>query len=594
MATETRDVLVKVDIDRKGADTGLGSIKDKGEKATKSLKDTKKAAGDTSKSLQSLAADTKIFGVSVNSLSAGFTSMRAVIGKTIATLKIFKTALISTGIGALVVAAGALIVFLTRMQAGVDIVNKAMAQLGAVVDVILDRLAKLGKVIIGFGGAVVKALKGDFKGAMESAKEAAEELKEVFVDIGEEIAKDVKLAGGFADSMVELEIATIKTIEPFANIRKQIAQNLLDSKDQEKSAKRRLQAVLNAATLEEGLLTKQIELQTELVRIEVGKVGIAESLRNETREVEEAKAKLLQLEEASLKKRASIAAQIEKFTKAVAKEEQETEVIRQEATELRQASADQEELQKEVAHIRTLERLGIETTAFEVASIKKIEINKVENDEIIEQSQEKQDALTDQARVAAEKAKAIAKAKEDALLAFAAQGLASQKAFTKIDARFKQGLAIREIFIFTQAAIARANKDVPFPLSFVVGAIYAALGVASAAAVAGVQFAKGGKIKSSRAPRTGDRVLIRANPGEVVLNDTQQAKLGGDATFRKIGVPGFQGGGIVPAAAISPASGELSSFTDAISGMKFVITVEDINEGQDRVAIVENKAIISV
>jgi hypothetical protein len=277
MANETRDVLIKVDIDRKGADTGLGSIKTKGEQATKSLKDTQKSAKDTSKSLQTMAADTKIFGVSVNSLSAGFTSMRAVIGKTIVSLKVFKTALISTGIGALIIAAGALIVFLTRMQSGMDVVSKAMAQLGAVVDVILDRLAALGKVIIGFGSAVVKAFKGDFKGAMEAAAEAGEDLKDVFVGIGEEIAADVRLAGELADAIVELEIAEIGLIAPFAEIRKAIAQNLLDSKDQEKSAKRRLGAVRQAALLEEAILLKQIQLQTERVRIAKAEFERAES-----------------------------------------------------------------------------------------------------------------------------------------------------------------------------------------------------------------------------------------------------------------------------------------------------------------------------
>lgn len=43
----------------------------------------------------------------------------------------------------------------------------------------------------------------------------------------------------------------------------------------------------------------------------------------------------------------------------------------------------------------------------------------------------------------------------------------------------------------------------------------------------------------------GDNRLITAKDGEVILNETQQAMLGGSSTFRSIGVPGFANGGIV-------------------------------------------------
>jgi hypothetical protein len=39
-------------------------------------------------------------------------------------------------------------------------------------------------------------------------------------------------------------------------------------------------------------------------------------------------------------------------------------------------------------------------------------------------------------------------------------------------------------------------------------------------------------------------MLATVKTGEVILNERQQAALGGEATFRAIGVPGFAGGGI--------------------------------------------------
>lgn len=63
-------------------------------------------------------------------------------------LRIFKIALASTGIGLIVVALGSLIAFFTRSQRGVDILKKATAGLRAGFDVIIDRLAAFGDLIV--------------------------------------------------------------------------------------------------------------------------------------------------------------------------------------------------------------------------------------------------------------------------------------------------------------------------------------------------------------------------------------------------------------------------------------------------------------
>lgn len=72
--------------------------------------------------------------------------------------------------------------------------------------------------------------------------------------------------------------------------------------------------------------------------------------------------------------------------------------------------------------------------------------------------------------------------------------------------------------------------------------------------LASAKFAGGGKVPISGRRITergniptqsnGDNIVATVRTGEVVLNEQQQAKLGGDATFRAIGVPGFAGGGL--------------------------------------------------
>lgn len=51
----------------------------------------------------------------------------------------------------------------------------------------------------------------------------------------------------------------------------------------------------------------------------------------------------------------------------------------------------------------------------------------------------------------------------------------------------------------------------------------------------------------------GDNLLATVKTGEVILNERQQAALGGARTFRAIGVPGFAGGGLAGMAATSTA-----------------------------------------
>jgi len=87
-------------------------------------------------------------------------------------------------------------------------------------------------------------------------------------------------------------------------------------------------------------------------------------------------------------------------------------------------------------------------------------------------------------------------------------------------------------------------------------ALATATGIAQSALISAQQFAKGGKVQdlpdgrinvgqNIPTQRNGDNVLATVKKGEVILNDRQQAALGGAQTFKQIGVPGFASGGLV-------------------------------------------------
>lgn len=138
-------------------------------------------------------------------------------------------------------------------------------------------------------------------------------------------------------------------------------------------------------------------------------------------------------------------------------------------------------------------------------------------------------------------------------------------------AKVKKGIAISESIINTAVAVTAALPNVPLSIATgIAGAAQTAIIAAQPLATGGIvgKNIRGRKIRRSN----GDDTLTTLKTGEVVLNRTQQKALGGDNTFRAIGVPGFASGGRVgsippPSIAASVAGGQ-NSTTDLIKTIK--------------------------
>lgn len=161
-------------------------------------------------------------------------------------LKLFKVAIVSTGIGALLVALGSLVAYFTKTQKGVELANKIMASLGATIDVLIDRAAKLGS-------ALVNLFYGNFK-------QAGEDAKAVFSGVGKEIVEETKLAWELADVLNEIDKREVMLSMSRAANRAEIEKLKKAADDQTLSTKERIKAAEKAAEIEK----KDLELQTEL------------------------------------------------------------------------------------------------------------------------------------------------------------------------------------------------------------------------------------------------------------------------------------------------------------------------------------------
>jgi len=83
-------------------------------------------------------------------------------------------------------------------------------------------------------------------------------------------------------------------------------------------------------------------------------------------------------------------------------------------------------------------------------------------------------------------------------------------------------IAVGETIISTAQGIANALTMSPPPLGIAMAAIVGAMGAAQIALIASQSFAHGGVVQG---PEAGDNVLVRANGGEMVLTQAQQARL---------------------------------------------------------------------
>lgn len=181
-------------------------------------------------------------------------------------LKILKIALISTGIGAIVVALGSLVAYLTKTQKGTELLSNVMAGLGAAINVIIDRVAK-------FGGALVKVFSGDFKGA-------AQDMKATFAGIGDELQREIKLAYELNDISQQLERQEVMLNMQRAAGRKEIERLKMISDDTTKSTKERIAAAKQASEIEQADMKQQIELGEKKLANLLGQKEVTQEVRD--------------------------------------------------------------------------------------------------------------------------------------------------------------------------------------------------------------------------------------------------------------------------------------------------------------------------
>ena len=203
MAKQEEEIILKTK-----AEGTQETVKDLN-KVEKATDDVKKATEEYEDTLGDLAKETEFFGISINKVSTAFRgSMKAVKGS-VTSLKGFKTALISTGIGAFVVALGTLATAFTKTQQGINLVEDVTTSLSNVWSELIKRVGLAAQALLAFFDGdwdkatelATKTFK-NFGGALADAAKAGVDLAQKVRDLD---ADKNKLIVSQAEELMQLE-----------------------------------------------------------------------------------------------------------------------------------------------------------------------------------------------------------------------------------------------------------------------------------------------------------------------------------------------------------------------------------------------------
>lgn len=285
-----QEVVINVKANTKEAETSLKGVNSE-------IKNTQQVSGELTGSLD------KMTGGAITKFTAFKGTLKGVTGG----FKSLRVAVLSTGIGALILAVSALTAAFTGSEEGQNKFAKIMTVIGALTGNLVDLLADLGEGIIsvfenpkeallnfkdllvenitnrfnsiletvGYVGKAMKLVfEGEFSKALDVGKKAASSLVDTFtgvpntIDRATEATKgfikeqvnEAKAAASVADMRAKADKIERKLIVDRSKLESEIALLRLKSRQEDEfTAQERKQALLDAQALEEQLLAQETE-----------------------------------------------------------------------------------------------------------------------------------------------------------------------------------------------------------------------------------------------------------------------------------------------------------------------------------------------
>jgi predicted nucleic acid-binding Zn-ribbon protein len=390
---------------------GLKDLQNQQKENNRELKEQNKELKENEKLVKEGIGNFRLFGVSINDVNKS-------IGRVIPTIKVmFATitrGIMSTGIGALLIAFGSLATYFTSTQRGADKLKVALTGIGAAFNVIRDRISTVGE-------AISLVFSGKFS-------EAADKLKGSFKGITDEIKEEIKVMTDLEKRQQALRDAEIQFTVQRAATRKEIEKARLLAEDETKSQEERIEALQKALDLETQTTQRELELARERVKIQEERMAISENLVEDEKKLADFRADVLAKETKSLRLQKRVQTEINELQREI---DAEQEAIRKEK-------------EKKEEEARKKKEAADKKAAKEAEKLAK------------KQAKELLD---------------IAKATEDAKKDLIEQGFAVAGELAGENAQLSKGVAVAQTVYSTQQAIMAAlaatsvgDKLLPYPL----------------------------------------------------------------------------------------------------------------------------------
>lgn len=294
---------------------------DRREALTKSIKKTENAIKDEKLALKEISRDRKkeiknlknhtkqtadysgVIGIldrQTGGLITGITGVTGSVGKATKGFKLLRTAIIATGIGALVIAITSVTAAFKSSEEGQNKFTKFFTKISVVIGNVKDILSDFGNVII-------NVFTGKFKQARKALKEVTEGIK----NFGEETRKEIETAGKIADMRAKADKLERKLLIDRAEATRKFNELREKAADKENvSIEDRIAALKEAGRIEEEITLK--EIQAARLRFEAKKQQneLSNSTKEDLDEQARLEARLIELEASRLKKQKTLTAEI--------------------------------------------------------------------------------------------------------------------------------------------------------------------------------------------------------------------------------------------------------------------------------------------
>lgn len=230
-------------------------------KLTQQLKQQAKAHNDVSKGLTKSIGGTAVLDRATGGLFSKVTGLTGGLRAATSGMKLFKVALIGTGVGAFIVALGSLITYFKSSEEGQNRLTKAMKIAGAVMSNITETVSILGEGIFNIGKTIVNLFgDGTFEDVGNAIGDTYDKVAEKTSTLAEDIKEDAKVAMDLSDQLAKADKIDRALMVDRAKANEKVALLRTKAYDLEKyNAEERIGFLEEAMRIEDEVTDKEIE-----------------------------------------------------------------------------------------------------------------------------------------------------------------------------------------------------------------------------------------------------------------------------------------------------------------------------------------------